>query len=115
MSHPCQSRQLCSGKNWVNSTFLDYDNVLWNNNNVEYAIKTCKDFLRPTMGLSTVNGLEAHLKLLSIYQTCKYKEINFLDFLLLKGKNIEPFRERPLNIQNSFFEAGPCTPGTGGT
>lgn len=65
-------------------TFLDYDNVPWNNNNVERAIKNFADYRRNLEGKITENGLRSHLILLSIYQTCNYKGINFLKFLLSK-------------------------------
>jgi predicted RecB family nuclease len=73
-------------------TFIKYDNIPWNNNNVEYAIKTFKDYFRQIKGTITERGLESHLILLSIYQTCNYKGINFLDFLLSKEKDIDKFQ-----------------------
>ena len=59
--------------------FLDYDNVPWNNNNAEHAIKAFADFRSHFKGQTSEKGLEIHLILLSIYQTCNYKGINFLD------------------------------------
>jgi len=76
-------------------TFLDYDNVPWNNNSVEYAIKILKDYLNLKKGSMTENGLKTHLTLLSVYQTCYYKGINFLDFLISGKKDIDDF-ERSL-------------------
>ncbi|MBU1201965.1 MAG: TM0106 family RecB-like putative nuclease [Nanoarchaeota archaeon] len=67
-------------------TFLDYDNVPWNNNNAEYAIKQFADYRQTVKGSITEKGLVAYLTLLSIYQTCNYKGINFLNFLLSKQK-----------------------------
>jgi len=43
-------------------------------------------------GQITLSGLEPYLVLLSIYQTCKYKGISFLDFLLSKEKDIDKFQ-----------------------
>jgi len=71
--------------------FLDYDNIPWNNNNAEYAIKHFANFRKNIEGLTTEKGLEVHLILLSIYQTCNYKGINFLDFLLSKERDIDKF------------------------
>jgi len=71
--------------------FLDHDNIPWSNNNVEYAIKSFKDYLRQIKGTITQRGLEAHLILLSIQKTCEYKGINFLDFLLSGKKGIDEF------------------------
>lgn len=71
--------------------FLDYDGIPWNNNNAEYSIKHFATYRPSLKGSATINGLEASLILLSIYQTCKYKGINFLDFLLSKEKDIDKF------------------------
>jgi hypothetical protein len=73
-------------------TFLDYDGIPWNNNNAEYSIKHFVEYRGAMKGIMTEHGLEAHLILLSIYQTCKYKGINFLDFLLSKEKDIDKFQ-----------------------
>jgi Transposase IS66 family len=62
-------------------TFLDYDGIPWNNNNAEHAIKA---FARLRNGIEasvTPKGLKEYLVLLSISETCKYKGINFLEFL----------------------------------
>lgn len=71
--------------------FLNYDNVPWNNNNAEHAIKHFAKYRRLVDGKITQHGLEAYLILLSIYQTCNYKGINFLDFLLSKERDIDKF------------------------
>jgi len=74
--------------------FLDYDNIPWNNNNAEFAIKHIANYRRFVKGAITKRGLETHLILLSIYQTCNYKGINFLDFLLSQGRDIDKFMEK---------------------
>ena len=74
-------------------TFLDHDSIPWNNNNAEHAIKHFAVY-RQTMKLSgrfTERGLKQYLILLSIYQTCRYKGINFLRFLVSKEKDIDCF------------------------
>lgn len=71
--------------------FLDYDNVPWNNNNAEHAIKYFAKYRRLINGKISQQGLEAYLILLSIYQTCNYKGINFLDFLLSKKRDMDEF------------------------
>jgi hypothetical protein len=63
-------------------TFLTHDGIPWNNNNVEHAIKHFAVYRRMVNGLLTKKGLNDYLVLLSIYQTCKYKRQNFLDFLM---------------------------------
>jgi hypothetical protein len=63
-------------------TFLEYDGVPWNNNNAEHAVKRFAYYRRLTDGLLSEAGLMDYLVLLSIQQTCEYKGIRFLKFLL---------------------------------
>ena len=62
-------------------TFLSYDNVPWNNNNAEHAIKAFSDLRDVIDGVTTERGINDYMILLSIYQTCIYREIDFLGFL----------------------------------
>ena len=62
-------------------TFLDHDNVPWNNNNAEHAIKSFADLRDVIEGPTTERGIRDYLILLSIYQTCAYREIDFFGFL----------------------------------
>jgi predicted RecB family nuclease len=62
-------------------TFLDYDNVPWNNNNAEHAMKAIAELRRGLSGLSTETGIKDYLVLLSVYGTCKFQGISFLEFL----------------------------------
>jgi hypothetical protein len=75
-------------------TFLDHDGVPWNNNNAEHAIKHFAVYRNITNGCFSETGLRRYLTLLSIYQTCKYKEVDFLQFLLSKCKDIDTFKAR---------------------
>lgn len=72
-------------------TFLDFDDVPWNNNNAEHAVKAFASLRRVIEGKTTEKGLRDFLILLSICQTCKYRNINFLDFLLFGSKKIDDF------------------------
>jgi len=72
-------------------TFLDHDGIPWNNNNAEHAIKHFAKYRRLVNGRVTQSGVENYLKLLSLYETCRYKEIGFLRFLLSKERNIDRF------------------------
>jgi hypothetical protein len=72
-------------------TFLDYDGIPWNNNNAEHAIKYFAKYRRLVNGRVTQSGMEDYLKLLSVYETCRYKEIGFLNFLLSRERNIDRF------------------------
>ena len=61
-------------------TFLDHDGVPWNNNNSEVAIKRFAS-RRKMMGASfTEKGIQDYLLFLSIYQTCRNKNVSFLRF-----------------------------------
>ena len=75
-------------------TFLDYDGIPWNNNNAEHAVKHFAKYRRLANGRFTEQGLRDYLKLLSVYETCKYKAVSFLEFLLSKQRDIDFFAER---------------------
>jgi predicted RecB family nuclease len=72
-------------------TFLDYDGVPWNNNNAEHAIKAFARLRRVIGGTSSDKGIHDYLVLLSICETCKYKGVNFLDFLRSGKKDVNEF------------------------
>jgi hypothetical protein len=88
-------------------TFLKYDGVPWNNNNAEHAIKRFAHYREITDGHVSESGLADYLVLLSIYQTCEYKRINFLKFLLSGETDMEHYCEpkgkmpRPANVDAS--------------
>jgi hypothetical protein len=69
-------------------TFLDYDGVPWNNNNVEHAINWFAKYRRFADGLFTERSIKELLLILSVFQTCEYNNINVLKFLLSKSKKI---------------------------
>ena len=81
-------------------TFLDHDGVPWNNNNAEHAVKYFAKYRMLTNGRITEAGLQDYLRLLSLYQTCRYKEIRFLSFLLSKGRDIDRFVNEMKGQQN---------------
>ena len=72
-------------------TFLDYDGIPWNNNNAESAIKAFAKYRRVADGTFTENGIKQYLILLSVYQTCHYKGIDFLKFMLSKETDVYRF------------------------
>lgn len=75
-------------------TFLNHDGVPWNNNNAEYAIKQFA-YYREQVGVSLIeSGLSDYLVLLSICQTCHYKGVSFLRFLLSKEQDVDVFLRR---------------------
>ena len=72
-------------------TFLGHDGVPWNNNNAENAIKRFAYYREDTIGVLTEAGLADYLVLLSICQTCRYKGVSFLKFLLSRERDIDAF------------------------
>ena len=63
-------------------TFLDFDNIPWNNNNAEHAIKAFAKIRNVISGTTNEVGIRDYMVLLSISQTCAYKNIDFVDFLI---------------------------------
>jgi len=72
-------------------TFLDHDGVPWNNNNAEHAIKQFAYYREGTVGTMVETGLADYLLLLSICQTCQYKDLSFLSFLLSRELDVDVF------------------------
>ena len=75
-------------------TFLDFNDVPWNNNNAEHAVKAFATVRRIIEGPTTAKGLREFLVLLSICETCKCKNVDFLDFLRSGTKDIDAFASR---------------------
>jgi predicted RecB family nuclease len=83
-------RRLLKNKD-VLFTFLRFDGVPWNNNGAEHAIKHFAYYRVIADGMMTEAGLDDYLVLLSIYQTCSYKGISFLKFLLSREEDVNTF------------------------
>jgi predicted RecB family nuclease len=75
-------------------TFLDHDDVPWNNNNAEHAVKRFAKYRALADGRYSEAGLNQYLLLLSIYVTCKYKRVDFLRFLLSLERDIDSFSQK---------------------
>jgi hypothetical protein len=75
-------------------TFLSYDGIPWNNNNAEHAIKQFAYYREKTVGSMRESGLSEYLLLLSVCQTCHYKGVSFLRFLLSKEQDVDSFCRR---------------------
>jgi hypothetical protein len=71
--------------------FLDHDGVPWNNNAAEHAIKTFALFRELYDGQMSEEGLSDYLVLLSVSQTCKYRGVSFLKFLLSREEDVEVY------------------------
>ena len=80
-------------------TFLRHVAVAWNNNSAENAIKRFAYYREDTVGCLTEAGLADYLVLLSIYQTCRYRGVSFLKFLLSRERDLEAFCEHPRQKQ----------------
>ena len=77
-------------------TFLEHDGVPWNNNNAENAVKrfvSRRKVLGGT-GAFSESGFRDYLLLLSIYQTLRYRNASFWQFLLSRETDIEAFTAR---------------------
>jgi hypothetical protein len=75
-------------------TFLDHDGVPWNNNNAEHAVKSFALYREVADRLFTEAGLNNYLVLLSLYVTCQYRGMSFLQFLLSQEKDIDTYCAR---------------------
>jgi hypothetical protein len=73
--------------------FINYDNVSWNNNNAEKAIKLLAIHTNKKIKLFSENRMREYLQIMSIYQTCVYNNISFLKYLLSKERDIEKYIE----------------------
>lgn len=72
-------------------TFLTHDGVPWNNNNAEHAVKAFAMLRHVIDGVTSEKGIREYLVLLSICQTCKYKNLDFLEFLRSGDKDLVAF------------------------
>jgi len=76
-------------------TFLRHDGVPWNNNNAENAIRQFAYYREVAAGRLKEDRLRDYLLLLSISQTCRYRGVSFLKFLLSRERDIDAFCEKP--------------------
>lgn len=103
-------------RNWEQLwTFLQHDNVPWNNNNAEAAVKAFAQHRRGVKGMMHVKGITDYLQMLTVAQTCRYRNISFLSFLRKKKgiwENIPaatlpgflPFEQARLYVHRLGFE-----------
>src|ERR1043165_7749748 len=74
--------------------FLEHDEVPWNNNNAEHAIKRFA-FLRNVIGgSSTLRGIREYLVLLSVCETLRLQGISVLKFLMSGTTDIDHYLEK---------------------
>ena len=72
-------------------TFLNYDGVPWHNNNAEHAIKALAKLRQKIDGHVSEKSIGEYLVLLSVCETCKYRGLDFLDFLRSGEKDIDTY------------------------
>jgi hypothetical protein len=93
--------------------FLQHDGVSWNNNLAENAVKRIADY-REDAGQSVKEaGLTEQLVLLSLYQTCRVRDISFLKFLLSQERDMDAFargRRRRLGSCIELYPKGYLPP-----
>ena len=77
-------------------TFLHNDHVPWNNNNAEAAVKAFAQHRRGVKGQMHVRGVTEYLQMLTVAQTCRYRNISFLNFLQKKKGIWENVRQEAL-------------------
>src|SRR6185312_13139301 len=69
-------------KHWQECwTFLEHDGLPWNNNNAEVAVKAFAQHRRGVNGQVAERRLQEYLNMLSLSQTCRYRNVSFLDVL----------------------------------
>jgi hypothetical protein len=69
-------------------TFLDHDGIPWNNNNAEHAIKKFAKHRRSADGRFTEKSLGNFLVLLSVLETCEFRNLPTLRFLLSRATEL---------------------------
>jgi hypothetical protein len=81
-------------------SFLNHNDVPWNNNNAENAIRAFGELRENIKGVATEKGLREYLVLLSICETCKRRGISFMEFLLSGEICIDTFAD----LRSSHFK-----------
>lgn len=67
-------------------TFLESDNIPWNNNMAERGLRHIA--VQRKISMSFRSDIKNHLVFLGLMQTCKFQKKSFLKFLLSGKKNI---------------------------
>jgi len=89
-------------------SFLKHNDVPWNNNNAENAIRAFGELRENIKGVATEKGLREYLILLSLCETCKRRGISFMEFLLSGETSIDTFAvRRKSHLKESVREEKP--------
>ncbi|MFA0120964.1 hypothetical protein AB4400_06010, partial [Vibrio sp. 10N.261.48.A2] len=62
--------------------FINHDNVLWHNTYAEHAIKLLSKHRNKNIKSFRYNHLADYSILMSIYQSCHFQDIGFLNYML---------------------------------
>jgi predicted RecB family nuclease len=76
-------------------TFIEHDGVGWNNNLAENAVRQFAYYREDQPGRLMEAGLKDYLVLLGLYQTCRYRGVSFLKFMLSRETDMDAFCKRP--------------------
>ncbi|OGV18451.1 MAG: hypothetical protein A2X47_10000 [Lentisphaerae bacterium GWF2_38_69] len=79
-------------------TFLSHNEIPWNNNTAERAIRHLA-IQRKISGAFGNDLTPSYLRLLSIAQTCKFNDKSFLEFLLSKELNLTEWKSKRLKYK----------------
>jgi hypothetical protein len=74
-------------------TFLSHDDVPWNNNNAEHAIKAFAKLRNVVESHVSEVAITEYLVLLSVCVTCRYKGVGVLEFLRSRSEDIDAYRD----------------------
>jgi Transposase IS66 family. len=74
-------------------TFLDDDDIPWNNNTAERALRHLAVQRKISQAFSE-NGAEHYLRLLAIAQTCRFQNKSFLGFLLSGLADVDQYERK---------------------
>jgi predicted RecB family nuclease len=72
-------------------TFIEFDNVSWNNTFAEHAIKIMAVHRNKNIKFFKESRMEDYLLIMSLYQTSEYKGFDFLKFLLSRETDIDKY------------------------
>ena len=86
-------------------TFLDRENVSWNNTNAEHFIKPFARYRRTANGKFTARSITDHLVILSVAETSRGRGEDFLEFLLRDNEQSFSFRSGRRDSANAASEA----------
>ena len=83
-------------------TFLDFDDVPWNNNNAEHAVKAFASLRRVIDGSTTEKGLRDFLDSAESLRDVQIQECRFPRFSALRFEGHRRFRDQPTEATHAI-------------